>query len=159
LRIADFVTVSFTPGQRAALLDSLARTEVLKAGHSRDKWAMARYPCAFLEDSMCSIHAARPFACRGYNSLDANRCHVRQGNPCERTAVPEFAAQRRVAELFRDGIRLAVAEKCLIGDVVELVPAVRIALTTPFAAKRWLAGEALFADAVCTLPESGWGED
>jgi hypothetical protein len=46
-------------------------------------------------------------------------------------------------EAFRDGLR----QSGLDGNALELTAALRIALTTPDAAERWLAGEAVFHEA------------
>ncbi len=158
LRIATHVDETFSAARRQALLERIAVTEARKRDHPSERWAAARFPCAFLVDDLCCVHAVRPFACRGYNALDKAQCRVFHDTVDPENRPPEFVAQRRIAELVRDGLRLAVAERGLPGDVVELAPAVHIALTTPFAARRWLAGEPVFAAAECRLPSEGWGE-
>ena len=46
-----------------------------------------------------------------------------------------------------DGMRAGLSESGLQGGLLELTGALRIALTVPDAAQRWLAGEAVFAPA------------
>jgi Fe-S-cluster containining protein len=42
------------------------------------------HPCPLLEAGKCSVYPARPFACRGMNSLDRSDCEARLHDPVRR---------------------------------------------------------------------------
>ena len=134
--------------KRLATLDQ--RTHGLDAAER----LKARVACAFLEGGACTIYAFRPFGCRGANSIDADLCHAF----LEGTATPEqrngnwlhkvpYEAQRDL----QDGFHMGSLENGLRDDRLELTAAVIVALETPDAAQRWIAGEDIFKDA--RLPE------
>ncbi len=135
--------------QKLAALDR--RTRGLDAAQR----LKARLGCAFLDaQNACTIYAFRPFGCRGANSIDADLCHAF----LEGTATPEqrngnwlhkvpYEAQRDL----QDGFHMGSLENGLRDDRLELTAAVIVALNTPDAAQRWIAGEDIFKDA--RLPE------
>src|SRR5690606_16099385 len=104
----------------------------------------AKLPCAFLENGDCTIYAFRPLNCRGANSVDADLCRdfvEGRADAATPTAgwlhkVP-FEAQRDL----QDGVHDGSIEQGLRDDRLELTAAVRTALETPDAARRWIGGE------------------
>src|SRR6185503_15728319 len=60
------------------------------------------HPCAFLDAGRCSIYPARPLACRGMNSLDADECAQRLRDPAARAA---FVARGFAGRTFMEPIR------------------------------------------------------
>ncbi len=109
-----------------------------------DRRSRARLPCALLVENRCTAYAVRPLTCRGFNSYDARPCEhsLETGSAA---AVPSYAPQRRLCTFVLDGMRAGLDESRLDGGLLELTAALDIALTTPDAAERWLAGEAVFA--------------
>src|SRR2546423_1905458 len=81
--------------------------------------------------------------CGGFNSTDAGECErfVRSSGT---TAVPVYAPQLRLAAFVLDGMNAGLSESGLAGERVELTAALRIALETPEAVERFLAGEGVF---------------
>ena len=98
-----------------------------------------RPQCPFLVDSLCSIYAVRPSACRRGHSLAVA--------PCEAGAaqIPQSLKIRIGAAALTNGTLQAYAE--LGYDTVphELISAVLLAIDDPTAKSRWLAGENPFA--------------
>jgi Fe-S-cluster containining protein len=103
-------------------------------------------PCPLLRDGRCAAYPVRPLTCRGYNSSDARRCEasVSGAGPVE---VPVYGPQQRLHTFVLDGLRAGAEECGLAGDLLDLTAALRVALDTPDAAERWLAGEDVFAAA------------
>jgi hypothetical protein len=113
---------------------------------AEDQWAAERLPCPLLVDRRCIAYPVRPLTCRGYTSSNARRCEnaTKSRQP---PAVPTHGPSLRLATFILDGMRSGLSEVGLAGDRLLLAEALRIALSTPDAAERWLAGEPVFAAA------------
>jgi Fe-S-cluster containining protein len=111
-----------------------------------DSAAARRLPCPLLVEHRCAVYPVRPLTCRGFNSSNARRCEewVTTREPVE---IPAYMPQRRLATFVLDGLRAGIAEAGLSSELLELTAALRVALSVPDAAERWLAGEAVFAAA------------
>lgn len=61
-------------------------------------------PCVLLQENVCSVHVARPFACRGWNSVDAAQCQrsVQEQNPM--VLIENHALPRELAESLQLGL-------------------------------------------------------
>ncbi len=146
LRVARYLRETRSPADLERVRLKLAWLDEQTRGLDRDARADTRLPCALLEDFSCSVHPARPLRCRSWNSLDVERCkveldHPRSGN-LEIESV-QWEVTRAVAAGVAEGIRGAGLD----GARLELTAAIRIALETPDAEARWLAGEPIFAAA------------
>lgn len=131
--------------QKLAALDKRTR------GFNAAKRLKARLGCAFLDDqNACTIYAFRPFGCRGANSFDAETCKAFVTGTATKAqrdsdwlhTVP-FEVQRDV----QDGFHMGSLENGLRDDRLELTAAILVALETPDAAQRWIAGEDVFKTA------------
>ncbi|TDP47796.1 YkgJ family cysteine cluster protein [Zavarzinia compransoris] len=124
---------TFPPAQFAVLLDRVAGGTDF---------------CPFLFDGRCSIYHVRPMVCRGYYSLDFERC--REGDYCEKGLGYQgdggHAAHQSMVFLFalEKRIEAIEADLGLAPGLVLLDRAVRTLLAEPDATARWLAGEAVF---------------
>jgi Fe-S-cluster containining protein len=106
----------------------------------------AKLPCAFLVENACSIYAARPTVCRQVTSTNLETC------------IEEFNGQGLDGEILVSKAYLDHARNCRLPLLAaltaanlplqsyELSAAVTLALQTPNAEARWLAGEDVFAD-------------
>lgn len=124
------------------------------AAYRADGYALTtvpRPPCPLLEDGKCSVYEVRPLVCRAHNSIDVAPCRRRyegldaviEGEPAPiavRAAIEAGLAEAMTAMGLGHGLGL------------DLAAALGIALEQPDAARRWLAGEDVFAAA--RLPES-----
>jgi len=102
--------------------------------------ADAKVACPLLDDSRCIAYPARPLTCRGMNSVTPGGCRG------DDTMI--FGPQKRIADGLLAGLSAALVEAELDGNVYELAIALSIALETPDAIAKWLAGEPLFAPAL-----------
>ena len=102
-------------------------------------------PCPLLTEAEdCSAYAARPLACRGAASTDAGAC--RRGYTelsGEGIPVPPFFILQRAGHAI--AMRGAFKRAGLPHISYELNEALTVALSTPDAEARWLAGEDIFA--------------
>lgn len=121
-------------------------------GKSREEIGMERHlhPCLFMEEGNCSIYPARPFVCRGWNSVNAEMCrHSNQAGdalaPIENHPLPRILAESILLGIlngakksgFETGyLLLARAAYMLLEGGAENVEGLT---------RNWLAGGPLFA--------------
>ncbi|WP_415716243.1 YkgJ family cysteine cluster protein [Maridesulfovibrio sp.] len=123
-------------------------------GKNRQQIGMERHlhPCLFMEDGTCSIYPARPFVCRGWNSVNAEMCkHSNQTGdalaPIENHPLPRILADSIQLGLLNGakGIGLEAGYLLLARAVSMLLEggADRVVELT----QDWLEGRPLFAKA------------
>jgi Fe-S-cluster containining protein len=104
-----------------------------------------RIACALLSDGVCGAYEARPLACRGFTSMDAEVCRrsLDEDGPASADAY-----LLRVANGAGRGLALALADAELGTETLELTRALDIALNEQDVFARWSAGEPVFAPAL-----------
>ncbi len=133
-----------------AAFEAIAARLAANAEHiqalSHDAHALAKIPCAMLDNGQCGIYPARPFACRAWHSTSAVRCEAifTHGDPL--AMIPPldmdlYNAQWDVVYGMAEGLRQAGLDD----RPYELHSMLHRVLTTPDAAQRWLRGEDVFA--------------
>lgn len=75
-------------------------------------------PCPFLVDDRCSVYAARPLACRGWNSTDADACRRAYALGYESVEIPVQAQLRASFAGAGDAIARGIAERGGDGVVI-----------------------------------------
>ena len=125
-----------TAGPRTAPLDTEARRR-------------ARIPCALLADGQCAVYASRPYACRGFFATNAADCERVLKTPPGRPlpAVRSPAVPRALSTAFGAGVNLALADKGVQHDFLELNSALATLLGRDTAFAEWLGGGRVFAPA------------
>ena len=103
--------------------------------------------CGLLkEDNTCGVYAARPLACRGYNSLSVQKCEEAYNHPAAPNTAPfDYHAKVWVVAIG-NGMMDAQRARGLDAKGYELNSAVLCALTTPQAATKWINGQDIFKD-------------
>ena len=146
VRIVAYLTEMFPVDAIRALSERAARADDVRRAIPPDRRTRAGIQCPLLDDGKCVAYPVRPLTCRGYNSYDPGACRaaVETGRV---GAVPMDAAWHRSHTFVLDGLRAGLAEAGLDGRLLELIPALRLALDTPDAGSRWLSGEPVFAPA------------
>lgn len=155
LRVADHVSQTLTSSD---LADLVKRTETVDAEKKEAREAGAerpRFTCPLLVDNRCSVYDVRPFVCRGFNSYDTLTCEQRKRDGDESVVIEGYVHPQKVAQSASNGVRLGCIAAGLEDDVLDLAPALLIALTNPDAKERWLGGEAVFETARARLGDEG----
>lgn len=140
--LAEHIKATLRPKALAKLKIRLRELDGKTRGMNPMERGQARLPCALLVGRLCIAHAARPGSCRGFNSRDVGACEqsVKKGN----VAIPVYVPQYRIFSEAHLGLRQGLSDLGLKSTHLELTAALRIALETPDAAERWLAGEPIF---------------
>jgi Fe-S-cluster containining protein len=132
-------TIRNNPAAVAAVLEAEQRLTGLTP-----EARLGQVLCPLLSEAACSIYAARPLGCHGFVSVNLQACidtFVEHKPP----QVP--MPQNNVSTLFAVRMMMKAALR-LIGredQTFEMIPAVAAILRQPDAERRWLAGEAIFA--------------
>jgi hypothetical protein len=148
LRIADYLRGALTPEARDRLIARVDDVHRQTIGMTRAERAQARISCPLLEERRCTIHSVRPLVCAGWTSLDAMDCERYWQAPGDRPSAPVYPAQYEIANAVMAGVSRGLADAGLEGRPLELVAALRIALTRGNAPERWARGLPVFSQAV-----------
>jgi hypothetical protein len=140
LHLTECVRTTFSAEQLADLRSRLAALDDVTREMDVPARAAAGLPCALLVNDRCSAYAARPVKCPTWYSFDARGCE--RGDEAR---VPVYPVV--IGDGVQAGLSQGLAQAGLSGDTLELTAALRIALDTPDAAERYLAGEPVFAPA------------
>jgi hypothetical protein len=111
----------------------------------RERQQGRRVPCPLLREDRCSVYPVRPLNCWGWNSHDARRCQFYAETGRGSTSV--YLPQKEIADGVSHGVIQGLGQVELSGQKVELLRALKIAIDTPDAEERYLAGERIFAPA------------
>ena len=134
-----------------AVRGNAAMTERIAAAATRSR-AMPqlqrevdRVICPILEDNACAAYSHRPSVCRLVLSTSLESClRVFQQGSSEKFSYPDQLSAIRAFMVII--IRASLVLSGLPHQNFELTHALDVALKTPDAEARWLAGEPLFAD-------------
>jgi|SRR5579859_7395374 len=107
--------------------------------------------CALLADGACSLHEARPLACRATYSYDRAACERFYFRPDFETRIPQYDLMLDAHDQMLLGYGRALDRLGLDGGLVELSSALLIILDEPDAIDRYLAGERVFEPARLAL--------
>lgn len=148
LRLAATIRATYSEERLAGLQERIAAyLEIVRATPGPERLSTVKATCPILEEELCGAFEARPLACRRHNSVDVEACiRYRSGE----RKVPALAnnEQIRVGQSLLSGWALGLRRLRLQEAIVELVPALDIALRNPDADERYLAGEPLFDSVV-----------
>jgi Fe-S-cluster containining protein len=156
LAIYDHLVSTRSPAELTATVERIRAADDATRGMSSADRFSPELPCPFLENERCSIYEARPLACRGKNSLDAEACEQTLRDPTARAKlldgtlkVPCFLEPIRAFHAIAGGVQLALAElHGLQVAPLELSAAMRILVDDPEGVPcAWLAGRDPFAAA------------
>jgi Fe-S-cluster containining protein len=105
--------------------------------------ALRKLPCALLENNACTVYDARPAACRGFTSISVKACE-RAFNG-ENVAVNTPIVWTMLRNAHKQAMWAALVAAELPSTSYEFHHALLVALETPDAEARWLAGGDVFA--------------
>ncbi len=142
LKIAALIDQSFSAEQRAALMQRIdAYSAELKDLKGVERFSR-RIPCPLLEDHACSIHTARPIACRAHHSTDVELC--KRADEGEQIGVPGYRDIGLLMGSVVKGLQEGISQSQKIGQRVRLPESLKIALENPDCGQKWLDGSAPF---------------
>ena len=146
IRIAAYLQETFAPEELVGVKQRVAERVERLENLPPEKRRAARIPCPLLVAGCCSVYPVRPLACHGLVSSSATACEASYHSGWNRS-IPNGPRHLGIAVGVREGVQQGLAGAGLAGRDLDLTRALRIALETPDAADRWLAGEPVFAAA------------
>ncbi|MCA9791797.1 MAG: YkgJ family cysteine cluster protein, partial [Candidatus Eremiobacteraeota bacterium] len=87
--------------------------------------------CPFLEEGKCSVYAARPLACRGFNSRDAAACEKAFEEPDKPPQIPAFLPLLLAAQAIKDELRQGIESAGLPAELLDLTKAADLVMDDP----------------------------
>ena len=139
--LADWLRANCTPDDLAAVRKRLEARYEQSTTNPPDR---KRLPCALLKDDTCMAYEARPFKCRGWNSVRLEACERAYGQSQTTTKVPVDTFAFVMGNAVLNGLSDATRNAELDGGAYELNAALLRALDLPDATLRWRNGERLF---------------
>lgn len=156
IEIAEYIRWNLPEEEQTAILRQASEIADARAdsGERRGGTANGSTPCALQgEDCVCLTFGARPLRCRPLHATTVmQRLGLGRWDAWDDMAWTAHA--RVVAEGVEEGLVRALDIAGLDGSVYELNSAVSAALSRPDAARRWLDGEAVFADCAPAPPSA-----
>lgn len=121
-----------------------------RAASTIDAVMMLRDACPLLVEGNCGVYENRPMGCRQFvsTSMEGCRSAAKSGNG----NLPFVPAAANAGVIVRSLLLGAAASLGLPVDTYELSSALVVALETPDAEARWLAGEDVLAKALKVPP-------
>ena len=95
------------------------------------------------------VYEARPFKCRGWNSVRLEACEQAYGQSKTTTKVPVDTFAFVMGNAVLNGLSDGATQAGLDGGSYELNSALTRALDIPDATQRWRSGERLFDTSRC----------
>lgn len=142
LAVAAFIREHWTEEQIAELLaDCVIYRSSFKAMPEGKIFALG---CPLLRNNMCSVYEARPFICRGCNSMDAEKCRQGVEDP-NNTLIPVAVPLVQTAGAIRRGMTQGLEDAGFNSHELVFALALQTALSTSDAGDRFFAGEDVFA--------------
>ncbi len=134
------------------LEDVRHRLEARCQQHASASQSQKPLPCALLQDNTCMVYEARPFKCRGWNSVRLEACEQAYGHSQTTTQVPKVPVDTFafvMGNAVLNGLSDSTRQAELDGGAYELNSALLRALEFPDATLRWRSGERLFDTSRC----------
>ena len=144
-RIADFVIEQFSDKEVENLVNTLS--DGAKPSPPPDPASWSLIACPLLRDGACSVYAVRPLVCRGANSYEVSDCERAREQNRRHPTIRNYGPQERAALLTIEALRQGMADARREAALLDLAPALAIALSNPVAKQRWQNGESVFATA------------
>lgn len=157
LAVFDHLQRTRSGAELAELAQRVAQLDERTRGLSSNERFSPDHPCPLLEAGKCSAYEARPLACRGMNSLDAQECSTRLREPDARAAFlstgegsHSYMEPIRAFHAISAGLQLSLTELYRLDmRPLELTAVLQQLLNGPAASlEQWLSGRRPFESAV-----------
>jgi Fe-S-cluster containining protein len=146
LAIGEYVERTFTPEEKARLMQELDRAITFKSGKSKLAIAALRQElrCPLLRDGRCAVYEVRPLICRAMHSLDVAQCE-RAFRLASNTGVEHHAHRDEIVGSILTGLLEGCRDLGCQAEPLDLARALRDFFETPSPLERWMAGEEIFS--------------
>ncbi|HLZ65993.1 MAG TPA: YkgJ family cysteine cluster protein [Aliidongia sp.] len=150
--IADHLAATLDPAALAQVKTRAAAADAALHGLPHVERHRQRIFCPVLdpETAACLAHPVRPNACQGYLSVDLAKCEADYRDPPQPVEQPTVAPM--ITSVVDRTRSFALEDAGAPTLSLELIAALLAAWREPDAEARWLAGEAIFADARSITP-------
>jgi uncharacterized protein len=152
IAVANFMALNFSGEETDAARQRVIEGDGRTRGLTDEQWGIGHFACPLLVDDKCSVYAARPLECRGYNSFDVGACGAAARDYLG-WDVPMDDALMGAFKSAQAGLLQAVASGGHPPRLVELTAALRVIFEDPLAIERWLGGEDAFVEAQLDLSD------
>lgn len=143
--IADFVRNHFSLSEQADLISRLRQHVARVSRMTEIEHQTTNVPCPLLDGVRCSVYSVRPFACRGYHSLNVSSCAYSFEHPQDTVERRPTDPRLEGSWQMMCGLAHGVYEsEKYDGNAYELGAALLEALTNPATARRWRDGKKAF---------------
>jgi Fe-S-cluster containining protein len=140
LALADFAAKLPEPKRvqvTASLASNVARTSKL----TKTQHIQTNIACAFLSDGECLAYEVRPLACRRHHSMQLPTCEATFADPLLDTPHIQSAGWIAGVDVVTAAHAIAAGQAGFDNTHYELNAAVKAALETPAASRRWRDGK------------------
>ena len=151
---AHYIQLHFSPADLHALIQRTAAHRDAVAGRSNLERTLLRRPCVLLREGSCSIHEARPEACRSHHSHNALACRTNIESGREEIDVYIPGVRGRMFAIML-AIDQAVAEAGFDGYAYDFGSALNEALTDSFCVARWIQRQPAFSESCREASDPG----
>lgn len=147
LFLADTLRKTLTPEAQRELFNRMREFEQATSVMQPLEKAIRILVCPLNLDGMCIGYSSRPISCVGYHSFDVQKCIEGTLPGDEEVYVPQDQTRREAQALHTVALITGMKALELQEAELELIPALRIALTDEEAGSKYLNGEPVFAEA------------
>jgi hypothetical protein len=148
LRIVDHLRATYSPDALNKVVDRVTEVDDKTRGLDSIERFYSRISCPFVINDACSIYEVRPLACQGYTSYSWLACARSSRTGLQNRPVPLGGAQVDIYGAAFEGVLAGLDAVGLRPQTLELIAAVRIALSEADATTSWFEGAPVFDAAV-----------
>lgn len=142
----DHIKKNFSNDEVKALKLRVDDLYKVTAGMNAFERKKAKKACALLVNDKCSVYQVRPFACKGWNSMNVNDCET-AFNSGQEINIQAFAPPLVITNSVSVGISESLKNSGLNAETLELNAALKIALEKYNVGEKYLDGKNIFKDA------------
>ncbi len=142
-RVAHWLRQNATAPGAALRLDAVMAEAARREALPLEARIALREPCPLLLDGACGVYEVRPISCRAVYSMSSDACRVAMVD--DTAELPLVVPTMHKGDLARTLLLAAVSAAGLSDRGIEYSAGLKLAIETPDAEARWLAGEDVFA--------------
>jgi Fe-S-cluster containining protein len=146
LVIADYLKAKLNKEELSELTIKITELDKQTAKLNSFERKKIRKACPLLVNNSCSVYEVRPLSCRGWNSLDVKDCE-KAFSTDEDVEIKVFGTQLLISGSLFKGMNQGLHASGYKIESLELVSALKIALTKFNLTDKYLTGKRVFREA------------